>query len=426
LVKARAAAARALAEADQKREVVQLLQDGLRFAQPGTGYRADMAVREMLDAVAQRIGETSDPRVRASLLTTIGTAYASLGLFDPALKFLEDARRIRTSLPEPSAADLAESNIELAALYWYRNEAALALDHARAGMRYTEQAFGRDDERYANARNNLGIMLANSGQTEPGLEHLRAALLLRDRILGPVHKWTIQTRLNIGSVLLNARRLDEAAQWLEPALADATAHLPLEEEVRQQATDLLAEYYTASGRSAESVALLEQVVADYRALFGPEHFKLIRPLTALASALKAEQRLDDAVARLHEAQQIGSSRLGDESPETLSVLNDLGLVYESSGRLADAAAVHERVLDARRRVLPPTHFQIAQSASNLAVVRYLSGDPAGALALLRESLPILEREFGSDSPHARLCRQRIARCAERMQPPQGPGAQTEP
>jgi hypothetical protein len=43
--------------------------------------------------------------------------------------------------------------------------------------------------------------------------------------------------------------------------------------------------------------------------------------------------------------------LGDDHPDTLKTMNNLAETYRAQGRTADAARIHEEVLEKSRRIL---------------------------------------------------------------------------
>ena len=58
--------------------------------------------------------------------------------------------------------------------------------------------------------------------------------------------------------------------------------------------------------------------------------------------------------------------LGDEHPDTLSSMNNLAETYRALGRMKEAAALHEKVLEASRRTLGDEHPHTLSSMNNLA------------------------------------------------------------
>jgi hypothetical protein len=60
--------------------------------------------------------------------------------------------------------------------------------------------------------------------------------------------------------------------------------------------------------------------------------------------------------------------LGLEHLDTLSSVNDVGLVLKSQGKYEEAEAMHRRALRDREKVLGPEHLDTLSSVSNLSSV----------------------------------------------------------
>ena len=107
----------------------------------------------------------------------------------------------------------------------------------------------------------------------------------------------------------------------------------------------------------------------------------------MTTALVNRGRIHGEAGRLREAVQDLEAVLAAR-PDTPEAYEQLALVYQRSGRLGEAASVLARGKEA----VP--HRRCAMS-SNLAVVRVLQGNPAGALAELEANLPKVGREQSS-------------------------------
>ncbi|CAG7977526.1 unnamed protein product [Penicillium salamii] len=73
--------------------------------------------------------------------------------------------------------------------------------------------------------------------------------------------------------------------------------------------------------------------------------------------------------------------LGREHPDTLTSVNNLGLVLDSQGKYEEAEAMHRRALEAREKVLGRKHPSTLSSVSNLGSVLSKQGknEEAGVL-----------------------------------------------
>ncbi len=104
-------------------------------------------------------------------------------------------------------------------------------------------------------------------------------------------------------------------------------------------------------------------------------------------------------AALPHAQAVVALRrraLGDDHPETLAAQSDLGLVYHTTGNLAEAESIYRDVLERARRALGDEQRHTLTAFSNLAMLYGQSGKLAEAEPLLREALSYRRRALGDD------------------------------
>ena len=101
--------------------------------------------------------------------------------------------------------------------------------------------------------------------------------------------------------------------------------------------------------------------------------------------------------------------LGDEHPETLISINNLGSLREAKGDLAGAEPLYEEGLAASRRTLGDEHPDTLISIHNLGLLRKAKGDLAGSEALLEEAASGCERALGEGHPHTTIFKESLAR-----------------
>jgi len=83
-------------------------------------------------------------------------------------------------------------------------------------------------------------------------------------------------------------------------------------------------------------------------------------------------------------------------PSTLNSLNNIGELYDLTGRDADAEAMHRRALAGRLQVLGPTHPRTLQSEERLAAVLERRGRFAEAERQAAAALEVARAKLGDD------------------------------
>lgn len=165
--------------------------------------------------------------------------------------------------------------------------------------------------------------------------------------------------------------------------------------------DRLADFYLLRakllddvGRYAESLdnALNALELVDQNPL------KRARALNASGMARRHLGDVKAAKPDLEAALVLDQENLGQNHPDTLTVMNNLAVTLWSLGELAQARRLHEQVLAIRLRVMSEEHPDILSSMSNLAEALRVMGDLASARQLHRQTLERRRRVLGEEHP----------------------------
>jgi Tfp pilus assembly protein PilF len=78
--------------------------------------------------------------------------------------------------------------------------------------------------------------------------------------------------------------------------------------------------------------------------------------------------------------------LGPEHPDTLTSVNNFGLMLRSMGKYEEAEAMHRRALEGREKVLGPEHPYTLTSVGNLGSVLRSLGKHEEAEAMHQRAL----------------------------------------
>jgi tetratricopeptide (TPR) repeat protein len=193
-----------------------------------------------------------------------------------------------------------------------------------------------------------------------------------------------------------ARRLDALAL----ALAGGDAELPKDSEER--ASDLLnslASYrHGPLAAYAQARPLFERALAIREEALGPEHPETATSLNNLAVLLEDQGDLANARPLIERALAIKEKALGPEHPDTATSLNVLATLLRDEGDLAGARPLYERALAIYEKALGPEHPDTATVLNNLALLRMDQGDFAAARLLYERAMAIREKALGPEHP----------------------------
>jgi len=105
----------------------------------------------------------------------------------------------------------------------------------------------------------------------------------------------------------------------------------------------------------------------------------------------------EALPYYEKALELAPRALGENSPDTATILNNLAGLYQEMGQYAKAESLHQRSLRIREKLGKDT-LDVAQSLHNLAIVYMDTGQYGKAEPLSQRSLQIREAKLGKDHP----------------------------
>ena len=128
-----------------------------------------------------------------------------------------------------------------------------------------------------------------------------------------------------------------------------------------------------------------------RATLGDDHPDTLASIDQMGVLLQDQGKATEAEVLNREAFESRQRVLGDDHPDTISALGNMGTALIRQGRIEDAESCLERTLEARRRVLGDDHSDTVVAINNLGYLRWSQGRLADAETLYREALAIRRR-----------------------------------
>lgn len=274
------------------------------------------------------------PELQASLSRTISAVYAALDQYRPAIELREQALALEEDV------------------YGKDSHAALASMRALARL-YLNTGNLDTADRY----NERQLALARALE-EPGVE------------LGFAEHAAAQQALQLGQE-------DEAAGLLESAIAGLLESQNLSGTVDVDALLALTEGASRTGATMKGIETAERMALE---TLGPRSPAGLVMRTRVAAALTQIGEYEAAEQRYLETLPIMEVELGRNHPDTLSTRNNLGYLYSSWGRYAEAEAIHRDLL-ATNLASAPDSQNVAYNYQNLATAVANQGRAEEALAL---------------------------------------------
>jgi serine/threonine protein kinase/tetratricopeptide (TPR) repeat protein len=201
---------------------------------------------------------------------------------------------------------------------------------------------------------------------------------------------------SLGQAMMSLGMLAEARPLLEGAGAGFAA-LAETSDARIDARLDLAELLFYEGKPELAEAEFRSLLAGERARAGGGvTAREGTLLTNLGATLRAQRRVEEALAVQREALRVRAEVHGEQSLPVAEARNNLASALFQSGEVGAAVEEYERVLAVRRARLRADHPLVVRCESNLGLAKLRADDAEGALPLLSGAVERWDRAFGPE------------------------------
>jgi serine/threonine protein kinase/type II secretory pathway pseudopilin PulG len=342
---------RARVEAAKATRINQFLQQMLSFSNQSVYSVAPIAqtknvtVNQMLDEIAPRIeAELADqPEVRAQILRTIASAYASQGIYDKAEKNYRSALDTQTRIFGTDHAETAATMTQFGVLALRQGKIAEAdqlLENAVAFYR-RQQARQAPDFRAVNlvtAMNFLGAVRFTSIDVQSGAAILEEALQIAENanLQGNERFALAAVQGDVGLYLTRVGELERADRLLRESL---TIHRQLSEYPRWEMGATLAslgELYNRKNQPDQALEFLLESERIYRQTLGDKNRYLAFNLQHQAIALSLQKNFTAAEPKARQQLAIYLEVVPDNKLVAAIPKSVLGIVLVGNKRFDEA------------------------------------------------------------------------------------------
>jgi len=377
----RRAKARAVAEAESSRQLVDFVVGLFDASDPTAAPGSEITARSLLNRGATSIRDDLEtkPGLAGDMLMAIGGAYDKLGYADEAIPFLEEAVDLQAATADPVGHSKALRALSTAQLTSGIYEAAV--ENCRKAVEILEAADDIDAREMANAYSDLGIKLFAVRRSEEAIEVLEPAVALRRSLSEPdprrlaidldclgnsvfdrgdfgagltLLREAVDTLerssaspsevadslTRLGLRLVAAGRFDEAETELARSLdlaREAAAGGP-HPEVQDA---LLANATLAEARGLYDIAAtdLDQALSESQAIWGPEHPKTSMIRLRRGKVLLAGENYEEAISELQAGREALAARSGGHSGHLYAFDLPLAQALAAIGRTREAVEI---------------------------------------------------------------------------------------
>ena len=159
---------------------------------------------------------------------------------------------------------------------------------------------------------------------------------------------------------------------------------------------------------------LAKAIEIRRQHLGPTHADTLTVLNDFGMLRFMQTRLRDAEQFMHEAYEGRETTLGPNDESTLISLNNLGLAILMQGRTAEAEPIFRKLLDRFTQTLGPDHPYTIQTHNSIGGMYMESERPAKAEPHFRQALAGLAAHYGQDHDRVLLAKSNLAFSLERQ------------
>jgi len=185
---------------------------------------------------------------------------------------------------------------------------------------------------------------------------------------------------------------------LKPAVDAIEKQFKDQPVVDAQLRQVLADRYQNLGLPDSATPLQERALATRRRVLGEEHPDTLTSISNMGTLLRAQGKLSEAEPYYREGLENLRRVLGEEHPDALTSISNMGVLLNTQGKLSEAATYFREALEKRRRVLGEEHPDTLTSISNLGVLLNAQGKLSEAAPYFRETLEKSRRVLGEEHP----------------------------
>ena len=343
-------------------------------------------------------------------------AWQQMSTLVGAGKYAEAAQWAQKSV-DLAQAEFGEENLTyINSLYSLANiESGLNLAKAEQLLKRTlelrQKVQGPEHIDVARNLNNLALLYEKEGRYTIAETIAKRALAIGEKAQGPDNPGVSGLVTNLALLYDTQGRYDEAETLDKRALTiDETVSSPDQQLGISFDLERLATLYLNEGRYAEAEPLYKRCLALREKLLAPNDPDRMTGITSdrvrslveiyvnglgnLGALYYSEGRYAEAETLDKRALAINEKLLGPDAAR----LNNLGTLYRVQGRYAEAEPLFKRALAINEKARLSDQLVVAVNLNNLGLLYRLQGRYAEALPLYTRALAINEKVLGPDHP----------------------------
>ncbi|MHC5110575.1 MAG: tetratricopeptide repeat protein [Planctomycetota bacterium] len=253
---------------------------------------AEQLYQEAIGAFVNTVGE--EHPYTASSLGSMGRFYIKQGRTQESLPYIQQCLAIRRKVFGNDHTLIANSLNNLALAQYQLGEIDGALMNFEEAKDIFVKTRGADHPSISALINNIGAVYRVKGDLERSAEMVAEALRIERTHLGEDHHRCAKTYHNLSTILLELRRLDEAESAVRSALKIRKKLFARNHPDIAKSMDLLAGVLRAQGELEEAESLGRAALKMFNDVHGPENQLVAGASSTLAQILMESGELTEA------------------------------------------------------------------------------------------------------------------------------------
>ena len=185
---------------------------------------------------------------------------------------------------------------------------------------------------------------------------------------------------------------------LRPAVGAIDKQFKDQPKVDAALSQALADLYLGMGMYDDALPLQQRALTLRRRVLGENHPDTISSISNMGEVLHYQGKLAEVMPYYREALEKRRKVLGEENPDTLESIARIGAVLHDQGELDQAIPYYLDALEKRRRILGSDDPATLDSIGNLGRLLQEQGKPDQAEPYFKEALEKKRRILGEEHP----------------------------
>ncbi len=381
-------------------------------AAPDNAKGGTITVRDVLDRGATRVQlELADqPKVQATLLMTMGSAYRSLALHDEAQKLLDQSLRLRRAALGDQHPDVATSLIELAGAHRDQGDYKTTEAYYKEALGIQQRVLGDDSVAVAQTLNNWSVILCKQGRFAAAEPLTKKSLAIRRAQLGDAHPDVAQSLNGLCMILQKLGQYAEAEPFCREALVSRRNTFGENHTSVAACLLNLARVLEQNGALDEAEPLYREALEINKHLLGAEHPRVGLSVENFGSFYYRRRAYETAEKMYRASLNISLNAYGEDHPETAYTLGNLASALLQQGEMDEAETLYRKALEIRRRKLAPESPLLTRPLLGLGKISLKKAKPADAEPLLREALAVSTAGYPKGHRMIAVCQSVLGEC----------------